>query len=121
MMNDIDNTDVLTLFAYRYLLDKSNDIVNLKQDVIDLQTFPERLFSSYKAEWTRYIKRELATKQTSQNLIHLNIEDILSSESQKEYAYLKGLVSMAIKIEATEKVKVIDTPLKVYINQLMKL
>ncbi|MEM0912054.1 MAG: hypothetical protein AAGJ37_13825 [Pseudomonadota bacterium] len=120
-MTDLDTADVMTLFTFRYLLDKPNDIVDLTQDVLDLQAFPERLFGSYKEEWTRYIKRELATKQTSKNLIHLDIKEVLSSDSLEEYESLKQIVSMALSIEATEKVIVIDTPLKAYLNQLMKL
>ncbi len=120
-MIELEKADVITLFTYRYLVDKSDDIVDLRQDVLDLQSFPERLYGSYQEEWKRYIKREIATKQMSKNLIQLDLEDVLTSDSLEEYEALKQIVSTAMQVESTENVKVIDTPLKVYINRLMNL
>jgi glycosyltransferase involved in cell wall biosynthesis len=49
-----------SLFVYRYLLDKPNDIVNLQKDIQDLPFFPERLNASYQDEWIVFCKKAVS-------------------------------------------------------------
>lgn len=68
------NTDLNlpSLFVYRYLLDKPNDIVNLQKDIQDLPFFPERLNASYQDEWIIFCKKAVS-KLGFKDLSKLNL------------------------------------------------
>ena len=118
---DIDKCDLVTLFTFRYLLDKANDVVDLKQDVFDLQYFPERLHASYADEWRNYIKRRIMV-DGKDPIDEQSISQIAEKdEKHKEYEQLKSIVIMALKINESSNVQSIQSPLKHYIEQLLKL
>lgn len=48
------------LFALRLWFDDRDDIVDIDMDIAELDTFPERLFDSYRPEWEAYVARALA-------------------------------------------------------------
>lgn len=117
-----EKLDLNTLFTLRYLLDIKNDIVNLKQDVLDLQYFPERLDGSYKQEWLTYIKRQChkreieLSQKTAQAFLGTLNEDQVS-----EYRALLTQVQQTENINNSENIKVIKTNVKAYIEHLLKL
>ncbi len=119
-MSDIPELD--TLFAYRFIFDDPKDLVNLDQDVKDLQGFPERLDGSYKQEWWTYVKR--ATARQKLDLNEFDLEEALSnlsSDDQERFNELLSHIERAESINSNDKVKVIKSPLKAYIESLIKL
>jgi len=69
-----------SLFVFRYLLDQTNDIVNLQQDIEDLPFFPERLTASYQDEWIVFCKKTISK---------LKLKEI----SQQERCFLVGTLA----------------------------
>jgi hypothetical protein len=123
-MLDVENCDLLTLFTARYALDKPNDVVNLQRDVSDLQGFPERLEQSYKAEWRIFVKRELHKLQGSSDTGKQNLAAKLSrleKGSDAKFEQMAEIIKTAIKVNNSPSVTVMTTPLKSYVNQLLKL
>ena len=117
-----ENLDLNTLFTLRFLLDVKNDIVNLKQDVLDLQYFPERLDGSYKQEWVTFIKRQCHKRniELSQKTAQVRLNEI-SDDKIEEYQTLLTLVQQTENINNSENIKVIKTNVKAYIESLLKL
>lgn len=123
-MIDVKNCDLLTLFMFRFALDRPNDTVDLQRDILDLQSFPERLNDSYKAEWQTYVKRELHKKQREgkqemQALI-ARLSD-LEKQNDETFNRLRSKIDMAVKVNNSPDVTVMTTPLKSYVNQLLKI
>jgi len=123
-MFDIKQCDLKTLFMFRFALDKTNDTVNLEKDINDLSGFPERLTDSYLAEWQSYVKRELnkieKAGEAAKQSFALNIDKLQSGENtQFEHLYAK--IKTAEKVNNSPEVAVMTTPLKSYVNQLLKL
>lgn len=117
----LEDLDIYTLFAYRYLVDDSKDIVDLESDVKDLQIFPERLYDSYKAEWISYIKRQQAKDENLKiRLSNFDFSHWEEFESTK-YRRMLELVKRADAISGTDNVTVLQSPLTTYVNQLLKL
>jgi hypothetical protein len=108
------------LFLYRYVYDDENDIVNLQQDVLDLEVFPERLEGSYIFEWQKYVRRE-AHKQnfkTSEESAK-NLLSKLEKTRLTEYLKLQRIIEKAQQINQSKNVKVIKTPFRTYIESLL--
>ena len=108
------------LFLYRYVYDDENDIVNLQQDVLDLEVFPERLEGSYIFEWQKYVRRE-AHKQnfkTSEESAK-NLLSKLEKTRLTEYLELQKIIEKAQQINQSKNVKVIKTPFRTYIESLL--
>lgn len=123
-MIDVENCDLLSLFMFRYALDRPNDTVDLQRDILDLQSFPERLNDSYKDEWQTYVKRELhkkqrAGKQEMQALI-ARLSD-LEKQNDETFNRLRSKIDVAVKVNNSPDVTVMTTPLKSYVNQLLKI
>jgi hypothetical protein len=114
--------DIYTIFIYRYIFDRKNDIVDLRADVYDLQHFPERLMSSYQAEWKKYNKKAANERgidieqQDTSALI-----DTMRSDQQQELAEFLKIIENTITINESKNIKVIKTELKTYIETLIKL
>lgn len=123
-MQDINHCDLITLFTFRYALDKPNDIVNLKFDILDLQNFPERLNLSYEAEWRTYVKRAIHNIKTSRfgnkTSLETHISGLLDGTCE-EFNQLLDIVKTAMAVNNSTQVTVINTPLKNYVHQLLKL
>jgi hypothetical protein len=123
-MQDINNCDLITLFTLRYALDKPDDIVNLKFDILDLQNFPERLDISYEAEWRTYVKRAIHSIKTSRfrtkKYLEAHINELLDGTSE-EFNTLLEIVKTAMAVNNSTQVTVINSPLKTYVQQLLKL
>jgi len=123
-MIDVKNCDLITLFMFRYALDKPNDTVNLTRDIIDLQSFPERLHDSYLPEWQTYVKKELyrverANEQEKQTLL-AHLSDLQQSNNET-FIRLCALINTAVKVNNSPEVTVMTTPLKSYVTQLLKI
>lgn len=120
--NESKISDIYTVFIYRYVFDTKNDIVDLRADVYDLQYFPERLLSSYQAEWKKYNK-----KAVNERGIDLEEQDpsalvnALHPDQQQELSELLKIIENTTTINASKNIKVIKTELKTYIESLLKL
>jgi hypothetical protein len=115
-------TDIYTVFTYRYIFDEKNDIVNLHSDVYDLQHFPERLMSSYNAEWQKY-NRKAANKRNldlSAQQAKILVSKLTDSQ-QKELSEFLQVIEKTAAINASSNIKVIKTEFKSYIESLLKL
>ncbi|WP_395338637.1 hypothetical protein PN836_012200 [Ningiella sp. W23] len=123
-MQEIDTCGITDLFTLRYAMDKKNDIVNLREDVLDLQSFPERLYASYQAEWRKYVKRALHQLQAhddEQKRAFQNKVSELQSGQSGEFNELLAVVNTAIVVNDSQQVSVLTTPLKRYVEDLLKL
>lgn len=123
-MQNLENADLYTLFALRYAVDKKHDLVDLKQDVLDLQGFPERIEISYQAEWRSYVKKELHRLQRSSNSAIAELEaqvNELQSGHNDEFNGLLSILKTATAVNNSEEVSVISTPVKKYVHQLLQL
>jgi hypothetical protein len=121
---DVENCDLMSLFTFRFALDDTNDVVDLKQDIRDLTSFPERLYSSYEAEWRVYVKRKLhaldkAPKHKQVALVKLLNK--LENDDDENYIKLREIINTAIKVNNSSSVTVMTTPLKSYVNYLLTL
>lgn len=117
-----ETPDIYTIFTYRYLFDTKNDIVDLRADVYDLQHFPERLLSSYQAEWTKYNKKAAAKRGIDLNKREVStLIENLSPEQQQELREFLNMIESAVAINESKNIKVIKTGLKAYIESLIKL
>jgi hypothetical protein len=120
------STDIQTLFIYRYLLDKPDPIVDLKQDIEDLTYFPERVEGSYRAEWLTYVKKQLhQLKQQDQETqtafwqaLTFKMEQ---PEEDEQLSQALSKIEQSLKIASDSKVSVIKIPVKTYIEQLLSL
>jgi hypothetical protein len=121
---DVDNCDLKTLFILRFMLDRVQDISDLNADIHDLQSFPERLESSYIAEWRAYVKRELhqlknASSQRQTKLLE-RLESV-GNGKDAEFEQLQNFINTALKVNNCASVTVMTTPLKSYVNYLLQL
>jgi hypothetical protein len=106
---------------YRFALDRDDDIVNLEQDVLDLQNFPERLEISYEAEWRSYVRRALFRLSTDeQNKLENNLAVLLGGNNE-HFNQLLNVLKTAIAVNNSTQVTVLNSPLKNYVQQLLKL
>ncbi len=123
-MQNINNCDLLTLFTFRFALDQANSIVKLKLDILDLQSFPERLELSYEDEWRTYVKRAIHNIERSplgnKAALQESINALLDGHSD-EFNMQLSIVKTALAINNSTEVTVINTPLKTYVNNLLKL
>lgn len=118
MQLNLDHTDLITLFTYRFLLDEKNDVANIEKDVLDLVHFPERLELSYRHEWTCYVKKALANNRDRQLTANLS-KFQETSPTDLEYQTLREVVENAILLNA-DNVVVMKSPLKQYVENLLK-
>ncbi|MFC4698597.1 hypothetical protein ACFO4O_00300 [Glaciecola siphonariae] len=121
---NIGQCDISTLFSYRYVLDKKDDIVDLHQDIRDLRAFPERIADSYQAEWTSYVKRELhniSKRSQKEKAALITSLQMLESGQDEEFEALREIINTAIKVNISPDVTVMTTPLKRYVSQLLTL
>ena len=118
----IDNKNISTLFAYRYVLNNRNDIVDLRQDILDLRSFPERLFGSYRYEWDKYINKAMHEqgKEIDESALKQLIEK-LSVNKQEELKDLLGILEETFVVVSSPNIIVIKSELKTYIENLLKL
>jgi hypothetical protein len=117
----IRSNNIYTVFAFRYIFDERNDVVDLRSDVRDLHQFPERLMGSYEAEWQKYIRK--ATSKLSIDLTEehaTTLVDSLPRFQQKELSEFLGIIDKTIIINTSPNIKVIKTGLKSYIEALLK-
>jgi hypothetical protein len=117
-----NNEHIFTIFTYRYVFDQNNDIVDLKQDVLDLRQFPERLFGSYCYEWGKYNKKVMHRQEIEvgkSNVKHL--VNSLSLDKQKELEYLLSIIQKAMLVATGTNIIVIKSELKSYIENLIKI
>lgn len=117
-----ENLNLATLFIFRFVLDKQNDIVNLHQDIQDLHFYPERLQGSYKQEWMTYVKKrvyELKLELTDDKAQELFNK--LPDEKKQEFYQLSEIIEKAEQINNSDNINVIKTGVKAYIEQLLKL
>ena len=120
------DTDITTLFLYRYLLDKPDPVHNLYKDIEDLKHFPERIDGSYRAEWTTYVKRQLhklkqLDKQQQQDFWSRLSQKMQQPQQDRDLCAALEQIQTSLKINASDKVSVIKIPVKTYIEQLIKL
>lgn len=123
-MIDVNQCDVSTLFMFRFALDKANDTVDLRKDIDDLSSFPERLTQSYLAEWRCYVKRELSKIQKNKGTKKQALKDTLMTIQKGEnqdFNHLYERIKTAEKVNNSPSVTVMTTPLKSFVNQLLKL
>jgi protein-disulfide isomerase len=117
-----NSIDIYTIFTYRYIFDRKNDIVNLSLDIDELRQFPERLFASYKAEWESYNQK--AARKLDIELSAENAQAIVSNLSAKQQNELREYlqaIERAIAINESPNIKVIKTELRSYLEFLIKL
>jgi hypothetical protein len=123
-MQNINNCDLLTLFTFRFALDQANTVVNLKLDILDLQSFPERLEVSYEAEWRTYVKRAMHNIEKSpvgdKASLEKSISALLDGHSDEFNEQLR-IVKTAMAVNNSTEVTVINTPLKTYVQNLLNL
>ncbi|WP_296044516.1 hypothetical protein [uncultured Alteromonas sp.] len=112
---------IITLFTYRYLLDEPQPPHDFKQDIEELNVFPERLEISHVDEWRSYIRRYISRNKLTNEQIEALTQRLDIPEVYEEYQYLKSIVITALKINDSPDVKVINTPLKEYLNKLINL
>lgn len=122
--------DICTLFIHRYILEKkplltapanaTRQQIDLVQDVQDLQYFPERLEGSYKSEWLSDIVRLSQGTSLSDDKLKRAL-GLLSTKEKEELSISLDLIQQAETITQSPKVKVIKTPLKSYIETLIKI
>jgi hypothetical protein len=91
---------------------------------MDLQNFPERLEVSYQAEWRTYVKRAIHNIEKSalgdKVSLQKRINALLDGHSNEFNAQL-SIVKTAMAVNNSTQVTVINTPLKTYVNNLLKL
>ena len=122
----LESADILTIFAFRYILDEPHPVINLEQDLQDLNAWPERLESSYRAEWLSFIKKRLHTvkalPEEEQGQFWQKHEELMSKESSDQrFAAFAEQIARIQALASTEKVSVLPTPLKRYVQALLKL
>jgi hypothetical protein len=120
-MHANENSEIITLFTYRYLLDEPQPPHDSKQDIEDLRVFPERLEVSHVDEWRSYIRRYINRNKLSEKELETLSERLNIPAVSEEYQYLKSIVITALKINDSPDVKVINTPLKDYLNKLINM
>ena len=116
-----NNNEIVTLFTYRYLLDEPQPPHDFKQDIEDLRVFPERLEISHVDEWRSYIRRYINRKKLSDTELETLTKRLDIPEISEEFQYLKAILITALKINDSPEIKVINTPLKAYLNKLIKM
>jgi hypothetical protein len=122
MMTASSLDDINALFTLRFILDDPKDIVDLQQDILDLQSYPERLYGSYINEWKAYVLKRGRDAQL--NIDTLDLAHIVKNFEEDEslsYQHLVGIVNQTRAIVQSDKVKVIKSPLQAYIEALIKL
>lgn len=122
MENSSNNKHILTTFTYRYVFDRKNDIVDLRQDVIDLAQFPERLSGSYCYEWEKFNKKAMYEQEIDAGIDTLKkLVSGLSLEEQKELEFLLHIIEKAMLVVDSSNIIVIKSELKSYIEHLIKI
>ena len=109
--------DIESLFTLRYIYNDPTDIVDIRADIEDLRAFPERLNGSYCDEWVAYLRRKL--KQHQLNTDPDDILNTLTKSQREEHDYLLSIIQDANIISSSNNIKVIKSPLKTYIEQLV--
>ena len=122
----LESADILTLFAFRYILDEPHPVINLEQDLQDLNTWPERLEDSYRAEWTSYIKKRLHTikaKPEREQSAFLQKHTELKSErnNDQRFSSFADQILHIQSLASTNNITVLPTPLKRYLQRLLQL
>ncbi|PRO71634.1 hypothetical protein C6Y40_21125 [Alteromonas alba] len=120
-MHKNNNNEIVTLFTYRYLLNEPQPPHDFKQDIEDLRVFPERLEISHVDEWRSYIRRYINRKKLSDAELETLTKRLDIPEISEEFQYLKSILITALKINDSPEIKVINTPLKAYLNKLIKM
>lgn len=118
MSNEIE-LDIISLFSIRYSLDEADPIENLHQDIYDLYHFPERLESSYRDLWLSYIKRKLRQNANNPHIIK-NLLERANLNEDATFLELKKIVEQTVRINQSSEVSILKTPLKRYIERLLK-
>ena len=120
-MHANENNEIITLFTYRYLLDELQPPHDFKQDIEDLRVFPERLEISHVDEWRSDIRRYINRNKLGNAELEALTKRLDTPEVSEEYQYLRSIVITALKINTSPEVKVINTPLKEYLNKLINM
>lgn len=120
-MHKNNNNEIVTLFTYRYLLNEPQPPHDFKQDIEDLRVFPERLEISHVDEWRSYIRRYINRKKLSDAELETLTKRLDIPEISEEFQYLKSILITALKINDSPEIKVINTPLKNYLNKLINM
>lgn len=123
---ELESLDILTLFAYRYILDEPHPVINLEQDLQDLNTWPERLEDSYRAEWLSYIKKRLHTikakPENEQSLFWQKHSTLMSDDNNDQrFTAFANQITHIQSLASTDKVTVLPTPLKRYLERLLQI
>lgn len=119
---NIDHKHILTIFTYRYVFDQKNDIVNLRNDIVDLEQFPERLTGSYCYEWEKYNRKAMHEQKLDGADDKLQeLVSKLSFEKQKELEYLLCIIEKTMLVMAASNIIVIKSEFKSYIEKLLKI
>ena len=122
----LESADILTLFAFRYILDEPHPVINLEQDLQDLNTWPERLEDSYRAEWTSYIKKRLHTikakPEKEQSVFWQKHTELMSDRNNDQrFAAFANQILHIQSLANTDNITVLPTPLKRYLQRLLQL
>ncbi|MDT0582520.1 MULTISPECIES: hypothetical protein [Alteromonadaceae] len=122
----LESADILTLFAFRYILDEPHPVINLEQDLQDLNTWPERLEDSYRAEWTSYIKKRLHTikakPEKEQSVFWRKHTELMSNRNNDQrFAEFANQILHIQSLASTDNITVLPTPLKRYLQRLLQL
>lgn len=117
-MKDDIQLNTLELFCLRYALDEPDPVENLKQDIVDLQYFPERLEQSYRALWVSYVKRKLRTdSRNEEKLTELLANTKLHEDAQ--FLELRDIIEQTQQLNVSQNISAIKSPLKRYVEQLL--
>ena len=113
------------LLSLRFLYDTKSDVVDLKQDILDLSVVPERLSDSYRHEWEAYVLRAIILDMKDNHGVEptefinsmLNRVETVKTESD-ELKKLSTLVEQADAINNTNNTCTFPSPWR---QQLMTL
>ena len=115
----MQDSDIVTLFTYRFLIDEPQPPHNFTQDIADLQQFPERLSLSYIDEWKSDIKRYMSKNNLTIDDLEALSTQLTEPDTAQQYAPLKDIVVRALQINSSDTVSIIETPFKRYIDKLV--
>lgn len=113
------------LLSLRFLYDTKSDVVDLKQDILDLSVVPERLSDSYRHEWEAYVLRAIMLDMKDNHGVEptefinsmLNRVETVKTESD-ELKKLSTLVEQADAINSANNTCTFPSPWR---QQLMTL
>lgn len=122
---ELDDCHPVALLWYRMILDQQNDIVNLRQDVLDLYLFPERLHESYRHEWQVYIRKALMQRCKEPILTGSAILDCIAKAEQEihfsEEAQKEMITVVEQIINTADKLLPFPSKLRINIENLLKI